>query len=556
MTDTLKIICENNGKELYITPGTSLSDILAMSSTDEPGRFIAAFVNNSIKELRFRVYNPVSIRFIDITHHEGIRVYQRTVFFTLYKAVADLYPGRKFQIKHAVSKGFYCEIEGLTNISQQEVDALKERMHHLIDNDIPIVRRCLLTSEVEEIYRRSGLEYMLTLLKTRPRLYSTIYSLADMVGYFYGALGVSTGIVTHFDICKYYKGIYVAMPKRSDPTQFEPMIDQDKMFEVFEEYSNWVKVIGVSTIGTLNTNVIEGRSGELIKIAEALHEKKLSSIADTIAKAKTERDVKIILISGPSSSGKTTFAKRLGIQLRIVGFQPALISLDDYFVERERTPRDENGDYDYETLDAIDVEAFNSHLNTLLEGGKVDIPRYDFITGKRQWHNEPLELGSRGILVIEGIHGLNPQLTREIEERFKFKIYVSAFTSISMDNLSRISTTDNRLLRRLVRDHATRGTDALATLKRWQSVRKGEDKHIFPYQENADVMFNSSLFYEISVLKPFAEPMLREVPNTSPEYGEAKRMLKFINNFIAIDPTQIPPTSLLREFIGGSSFTY
>ena len=556
MTETVKVICENNGCQLHVNMGTPLLEVMKMLSLHNDHPFLAAYVNNKIKELDYRIYCPLSVRFIDITHYEGMRVYQRTLFFTLSKAVYDLYPERKFRIKHSVSKGFYCEIEGMDDIPQSEIDAIKSRMNELVAQDIPIVRQRVLTQEAEEMYRRLGFEDKIALLHTRPRLYATIYSLANMVGYFYGALAVSTGYIHLFDVRKYYNGLYLAIPKRTDPDQLEPMIHQDKMFDIFKEYKAWVDVMGVSTIGSLNAKVLEGKASELIKVAEAFHEKKLGSIADSILDANVSRGARLVLISGPSSSGKTTFAKRLGIQLRILGLNPVLISLDDYFVEREKTPKDENGDYDYEALEALDVPAFNEHLNTLMNGGSVDVPRYDFITGKRQWHEKPLSLDERSVLVVEGIHGLNPELTKQVDDRYKFKIYISAFTSVSMDDLSRISTTDNRLLRRIVRDYRTRGTDATATLQRWESVRRGEDRHIFPYQENADVMFNSSLFYEISVLRPYAEKILREVPDTVPEFDEARRMLKFLDNFIPIPPDEIPPTSILREFIGGSSFKY
>ncbi len=328
------------------------------------------------------------------------------------------------------------------------------------------------------------------------------------------------------------------------------------MSDIFREYQRWVNIMGVPTVGDVNSKVLAGDAGGMIKLAEAFHERKLAEMADAILEANAVRGVRTVLISGPSSSGKTTSAKRLGIHLGVLGLKPVLISLDDYFVEREKTPRDENGDYDYEALEAIDLKLFNDHLRRLMQGESVDIPRYDFITGKRQWHRTPLTLDERSILIVEGIHGLNPRLTPSIPDRHKFRIYVSCFTSVAMDNMSRIATTDNRLLRRLTRDYTQRGADALATLGRWPSVRRGEERHIFPYQENADVMFNSSLFYEISVLRSFAEPILREVPDTVPEYDEARRMLKFLDNFIPIAPDEIPPTSVLREFIGGSSFTY
>ncbi|GHV01898.1 uridine kinase [Bacteroidia bacterium] len=429
-------------------------------------------------------------------------------------------------------------------------------MDELVEQNIPIVNQRLFTTEVEELYTRMGYSDKLDLLHTRPRLYETIYSLADIYGNFYGALALSTGVLCLYDIRKYYNGLYLAIPKRSKPDELERMVAQDKMFDIFKEYKEWVSVMGVSNIGSLNAKILEGEASELIKVAEAFHEKKLAIIGDTISSANRDRDVKLVFISGPSSSGKTTFAKRLSIQLKVLGLTPVIVSLDNYFVDRDHTPRDESGEYDYERLDAIDVAKFNEDLQALLDGQTINLPRYDFITGKRTFSPKSTRLEARGIVIVEGIHGLNPKLTASIDDKYKFKIYASALTSISLDNLSRIATTDNRLLRRLVRDHHTRGQNAQETLKRWESVRRGEDKYVFPYQENADVMFNSSLFYEISILRNFAEPLLHDVPNNVPEYGEAVRLLKFIDNFTPTAPEEIPPTSILREFIGGSSFRY
>ncbi len=556
MASIIKIICENSASELSVEMGTSLAEVIEMLSLKNDHPFLAAYVNNRIKELNYKVYTPISVRFIDITDFEGTRVYQRTLFFIMHKAVHDLYPDSSFSIKHSVSKGFYCEIEGRDDLSEDEIDNIKRRMDDIISRDIPIVRERVLSADAEKTYAKLGFGDKIALLRTRPRLYSDIYRMADMAGYFYGALAPSTGYIHLFDIRRYYNGIHLAVPRRTDPDRLENIVPQDKMFDIFKEYKEWVSVMGVSTIGSLNAKILSGESSDLIKVAEAFHEKKLAGIADTIYDANVTRGARIVLISGPSSSGKTTFAKRLGIQLRILGLRPVTISLDDYFVNREQTPRDEKGDYDYEALKAIDIALFNEQLQKLMAGQSVTIPRYNFISGMREWHEQPLQLDERSILVIEGIHGLNPRLTESVEESRKFKIYISAFTSISMDNLSRIATTDNRLLRRITRDYNTRGANAEATLRRWASVRRGEDRHIFPYQENADVMFNSSLFYELSVLRQFVEPMLREVPDTVPEYAEAKRLLKFLDNFSPMQPDEIPPTSILREFIGGSSFSY
>lgn len=557
MSDTLPVICENAGRTIEVAMGTTLLEVERQLRLDGPHPFLAAYVNNRIKELNYRIYKPVTVRFIDITSFEGIRVYQRTISFILQKAVRELFPDRTLYIRHSLgASGFYCEISGFGPIPAEHLDAIKARMRGIIDRNLPIQGVKMLTDTARKIYEGFGMTDKIALLDSRPRLYSKIYTIDSLPGYFYGALTPSTGYTPQFDLHSYYNGFFIALPLRTDPTRLHQSVHQEKMFDVFHQYQSWVEIMGVPTVGQLNSKVLAGDASELIKIAEAFHENKLAQVAGCVAEANRERGVRLVLISGPSSSGKTTFAKRLGVQLRVLGLNPVLISLDDYFVDREKTPRDENGEYDYEALEAIDLEQFNDHLKRLERGESVDIPRYDFISGTRQWHDNPLQLDERSVLIVEGIHGLNPALTPGVPESRKFKIYVSCFTSVALDNVSRIATSDNRLLRRLTRDYRTRGNDALSTLARWESVRRGEEKHIFPYQENADVMFNSSLFYEISVLRRFAEPILREVPDTVPEYGEANRMLKFLDNFIPISPEEIPPTSLLREFIGGSSFKY
>lgn len=557
MSDTLPVICENAGRTIEVAMGTTLLEVERQLRLDGPHPFLAAYVNNRIKELNYRIYKPVTVRFIDITSFEGIRVYQRTISFILQKAVRELFPDRTLYIRHSLgASGFYCEISGFGPIPAEHLDTIKARMRGIIDRNLPIQGVKMLTDTARKIYEGFGMTDKIALLDSRPRLYSKIYTIDSLPGYFYGALTPSTGYTPQFDLHSYYNGFFIALPLRTDPTRLHQSVHQEKMFDVFHQYQSWVEIMGVPTVGQLNSKVLAGDASELIKIAEAFHENKLAQVAGCVAEANRERGVRLVLISGPSSSGKTTFAKRLGVQLRVLGLNPVLISLDDYFVDREKTPRDENGEYDYEALEAIDLEQFNDHLKRLERGESVDIPRYDFISGTRQWHDNPLQLDERSVLIVEGIHGLNPALTPGVPESRKFKIYVSCFTSVALDNVSRIATSDNRLLRRLTRDYRTRGNDALSTLARWESVRRGEEKHIFPYQENADVMFNSSLFYEISVLRRFAEPILREVPDTVPEYGEAKRMLKFLDNFIPISPEEIPPTSLLREFIGGSSFKY
>ena len=556
MTKRVKIVCENNGQNIEIKADTSLLELQQQLGIQTEYPILAAYVNNVIKDLNYRIYKPVNIRFIDIKHFEGYRVYQRTISFILQKAVADLYGQRTFYIRHSVGCGFYCEFGDNDPITSDEIKALKLKIQEVIDRRFPIHHYSLPTDEVHKIYERKGFDDKLSLLHTRKRLYSEMYTLDDTVGYFYGALTPDTGYIHLFDIKLYSNGFYVALPTRQEPSVLDLNVHWDRMLDVFSEYHDWVNIMGVPTVGHLNNKILQGDTSELIKIAEAFHEKKIAQMADQILQANKTKGTKVVLISGPSSSGKTTTSKRVGIQLRILGLDPVLISLDDYFVDRERTPRDESGDYDFEALEAIDLELLNSDLKRLMAGESVEVPRYDFITGTRQWHEKPLKLNERSILIMEGIHGLNPRLTPSIPREQKFCIYASCLTAVAMDNLSRISTSDNRLLRRITRDYATRGNNALSTLQRWPSVRRGEGKHIFPYQENADVMFNTSLFYEISVIRPKIEPILREVPDTEPEYGEACRLLKFLDNFTPISPDEIPPTSILREFIGGSSFKY
>ena len=541
---------------LEVEMGISLLELLPRFALEGELPFLAAYVNNRIKELNFRIFKPLTVRFIDITHYEGYRVYQRTISFILQKSVRDLYGERKFYIRHSLGRGFYCEFADGVQPTVEQLALLRERMQQIIDARYPILRYRMLTSEVNDIYQRFGFDDKVTLLNTRPRLYSEIYQMDDMVGYFYGALAPDTGYIHLFDMRAYHDGFYVALPTRLDPTKLDLNVQWDKMIDIFSEYHDWVQIMGVPTVGQLNAKLLSGDMSELIKIAEAFHEKKIAAMADKIFEANREHGTRMVLISGPSSSGKTTTSKRLGIQLRILGLDPVLISLDDYFVDRDRTPRDEKGDYDYEALEAIDLELLNSDLKRLVAGESVEIPRYDFITGSRKWHEQPLKLGPRSIIVMEGIHALNPNLTPSIPRDQKFCIYASCLTSVAMDDHTRIATTDNRLLRRITRDYATRGADALSTLRRWPSVRRGEERHIFPYQENADVIFNTSLFYEIMVLRPKVEPILREVPDTEPEYGDAHRLLQFLDNFTPLYTDEIPPTSILREFVGGSTFKY
>ena len=556
MDNNIKVYCENTASHIEVQMGTTLLELTKSLSLKHSYPVLAAYVNNRLKELNYRVYTPISVRFIDISHSEGHRVYQRTVAFLLQRAMAELFADYPFHIRHSVGSGYYCEAEGKESFSELECIALEQKVREIAAENIPIERHKEPTADIVAKLEEAGYNDKATLLRSRPRLYSNVYYMGKTIGYFFGALAPTSGYVDNFAIIPYNEGFFVAMPDRTVPLRLGRVPKADKMAGLFHQFHEWMDVVGVPTVGELNDRILQGDTSELIKIAEAVHGRQFSLIADKIYAANRERGAKVILISGPSSSGKTTSAKRIGIQLRVLGLHPVLISLDDYFVDRANTPKDENGDYDYEALEALDLARLNDDLKKLIDGQSVEIPRYDFITGTRQWHDQPLKLDERSVLIMEGIHALNPRLTPALEERLKFKIYLSCFTSVAMDNITRIHTTDNRLLRRITRDYRTRGNNAYNTIARWPSVRRGEEKHIFPYQENADVMVNTSLFYELGVIRPIVEPILREIPDTVPEYGEAHRLLEFLDNFVPIAPDEIPLDSVLREFVGGSSFKY
>ena len=556
MNNTIRVYCENTASHADVEMGTSLLSLLELLGIENPYPMLAAYVNNRLKELNYRVYTPISIRFIDITHFEGHRVYQRTVTFLLQRAMKQLFPENPFHVRHSLGSGVYCEAVGKQSFSYAECQALEEAVRGIAAENIAIHRKKEPSAEIIEKFESAGYPDKATLLRSRPRLYSNVYYMGQTIGYFFGPLAPSSGYVDCFSICPYSDGFVVTLPDRAEPAKVGHVPNAEKMGGLFHQFHEWMDVVGVPTVGELNSRILQGDTSELIKIAEAVHGRQFSNIADKIYEAHRDRGVKVVLISGPSSSGKTTSAKRIGIQLRVLGLHPVLISLDDYFVNREDTPKDENGDYDYEALEALDLARLNDDLSRLIEGESVEIPRYDFITGTRQWHDHPLQLTERSVLIMEGIHGLNPRLTPAIADDKKFRIYLSCFTSVAMDNITRIHTTDNRLLRRITRDYRTRGNNAYDTIARWQSVRRGEDKHIFPYQENADVMVNTSLFYELGVIRPIVEPILREIPDTVPEFGEADRLLHFLDNFVPIKPDEIPLDSVLREFVGGSTFTY
>ncbi len=553
MKQLIQIRCKNNKKTQNVTIGSTLSDIFRELNLKMEYGPLSVKVNNKVEGLHYRVYHNKDIEYLDITSSSGARAYTRTLFLVLCKAVHDLWPGSEVVIDIPVSNGYYCNLNIGRPITQFDAEAVKQRMQKIIDDAIPIRRYESTTEEVVDMFNELGMKSKVKLLKSVGRLYTTYYDLDGYKDYYYGTLLTNTRQLYLFGLEKYYDGLLLRIPSRDNPSQLGELVRQDKMFDIFKEHHHWQKILGISTVGDFNEAVQKGMSTDLINVSEALQEKKISQIADMIS---TRRGVKVVLISGPSSSGKTTFCKRLSIQLLTCGIKPVQISLDDYFVNREETPRDEHGEYDYESLYALNIPLLNSQLNALFAGEEVELPKYNFQTGRSEKSGRRLKMSDDNILVVEGIHALNPELTALIPEEQKFRVYASALTTILLDTHNYIPTTDNRLLRRIIRDNKYRGVSAMETIRRWPSVRAGENKWIFPYQENADVMFNTAMLFELAVIKSQAEPLLELVPENADEHAEAYRLLKFLKYIAPIQNRQLPPTSLLREFLGGSSFKY
>ncbi len=542
----------NDGSERLVPAGTTLLELSKDFKGKYPSTIVAGRVNNHIRELTYRLDKSCNVSFIDLTDEDGMRIYRRSLHFILIKAVKDLFPDRKVIISHSISKGMYCEIQGETELTERETVSIENRMREIVKARIPFVRQVIPAEEAKELFLTMGRKDRYSIIEHRKKPQVTIYSLGDLKDYFYGYMVPDTGYVSLFELKYYPPGLIIRFPEKSNPNVLPEFREQKKLFSIFKEFKTWLRVLGVENVGALNDIVSSGRVCDLIRVAEALQEKKIAQIADMIAFNKEKK--KVILISGPSSSGKTTFAQRLSIQLRVNGLRPVTISLDDYFVDRNLTPRDENGDYDFEALEAIDVPLFNRHLSDLINGIEVEVPIFSFTKGCREKVGRKLKIDDDQVLIIEGIHGLNEKLTASIPKERKFKIYISALTSLNIDDHNRIPSTDTRMIRRIVRDYQFRGTSAINTIRRWPSVRRGEEKNIFPFQEEADVMFNSSLVYELGVLKTLAEPLLAEIDDSNPEYTEAKRLIKFLSYFLPIDSKEIPANSIIREFIGGSCF--
>lgn len=553
MIQELQIRCKNNKKTLKVPMGSTLSEIYQSLNLEMAYGPVSAKVNNKVEGLHYRVYHNKDVEFLDLRTPSGIRTYTRSLFMVLCKAVHDLYPGSEVTIDIPVSNGYYCNFHLGRPLTTNDVNRIRDRMQTIISAKLPIQRFECTTEEAIEMFQEIGDEQKAKLLRSSGSLYTVYYVLDDYKDYYYGSMLTNTSQLHLFGLEPYFDGLLLRLPSPQDPSQLGELIRQDKMFEVFKEHHRWQEILGIKTVGDFNEAVQKGYSTDLINVSEALQEKKISQIADTIA---TKKSLKVVLIAGPSSSGKTTFCKRLSVQLLASGVKPVQISLDDYFVNRTETPRDENGELDYESIYALNIPLINEQFNALFSGKSVELPKYNFQSGKSERSGKTLHLEDNNILLVEGIHALNPILTEQIPDERKFKIYTSALTTILLDDHNYIPTTDNRLLRRIVRDYKYRGCSAQETIRRWPSVRAGENKWIFPYQEQADVMFNTAMLFELAVIKPQAEEVLEHVPENCDEYAEAYRLRKFLKYFSPLPFRDLPPTSLLREFLGGSSFKY
>lgn len=555
MSETITIYCKNNNTYKDVPIGSSLLDIYTALGAPLRYRPMNAQVNNKTESLNFRCWQPKDIEFIDYTQLSGLRTYVRSLCHIFSKAVYDIWPTATLNLEHPVSKGYYCVIHNGKNIDLDTIERIKKRMWELIDADLPFLHKSVRTVDAAVLFRERGMNDKARLIETAGLPYTSYYELEGYINFFYGCLTPSTGYIQLFDLEPYMDGVLLRIPKQTDPMELQPVIKQDKMFEAYKEHLTLQRTVGLDNVGDLNLAIEKGRSQDIILVSEAMQEKQVAKIAEKIADGYKE-GIRIVLISGPSSSGKTTFCKRLQVQLTTNLLHPVGISLDDYFLNREDTPKDEHGEYDFESLYALDLPYFNKDLKKLLSGEEIDLPTFNFETGQRVFKGKKLKLRENSILVIEGIHALNPELTEFIDDKYKYRVYVSVLTSISLDNHNWIPTTDNRLLRRIIRDYRFRGYSAEDTINRWPSVRRGEDKWIFPYQENADAMFNSAMLYELAALRKFAEPILAQVPESSKANAEAYRLLRFLRYFNYIPTEELPGTSLLREFLGGGSFKY
>ncbi len=547
MQGMIEVFCRNTDRRFLVPCGADLKEVLRFAQVENQDAILGALVNNKVQSMNYKVYTPREIEFFDYKTSFGRRMYAISLMFLLYKASKDLYPQYEISIQHSMNDGYYVEFENADVEVASLLDSLRNKMRELVSADIKFERELIPTQQAVDLFKKVGMNEKAELLSGSKRIYANVDVLDGTVNSFFSELVPSTAYLQSFDLYAYNKGFILQLPTKNKR-------ESNKLFSVFQEHKQWLKILNTPFVADLNKVVSYQKENELIQVSEALHEKKYAQIADEIN--KREERVMMVLLAGPSSSGKTTSCRRISTQLSVLGYDPIQISLDDYFVNREFTPRDEKGEYDFECFEALDTQFFVRQMQELIAGKEINLPRFNFITGQRETTTQNLRMKENSILIIEGIHALNPKLTEEIDDKYKYKVFVSALTQVALDKHNLISTSDNRLIRRIVRDNNYRGYSAEDTIMRWDSVRSGEEKHIFPYQENADIIFNSSLLYEIGLLKPIVELLLMEVGQNSPAYAEAKRLQAFLANFKSIHSNFIPPTSIMREFLGGSSFKY
>lgn len=551
----IEIYCVNNDKTFLVPSATSAKQIIEYAGLEDNHTFLGAYINNKIRNLNYKCYEPKRIEFIDIHSSIGMKIYVSSLIMLMYKAVKDLYPKAEMQVKHSMMSGYYIELQNIDIPQQDLCTSIKKTMKELVEKDIPFETKVYSTQDAVELFSKVGLTSSAELFKSRQKLYVDVDILDGTIDALYSEKVPSTSYLSVFDLEVYEKGFILLLPDVEKNYQEPATLHlQPKLFSIFQEHKHWVEILKTPYLPKLNEAVKKGYENQIIQISEALHEKKYAAIADAIYKKKD--NVKFVFLAGPSSSGKTTSCKRIAVHLAVLGIKPLMISLDDYFLDREHTPKDEKGNYDFECLEALDLDFFSQQMQELLEGREIELPKFNFVSGQREKSDKRIQLTDNSILIIEGIHALNPKLSKQINRENKYLVFVSALTQLALDSQNLISTSDNRLIRRIVRDYNYRGSSAERTLLMWNNVRNGEERHIFPYQENADSIFNSSLLYEIGVLKSYCYPLLAQVPQTSPAYANARRLQNFLDNFSPISSQSIPPTSIMREFLGGSSFSY
>ena len=558
----LHIRCKNNNITKSFPEGTSLADVYQAFASELNFKYpvVSAKVNNASQGLKFRLYQNRDVEFLDARSGSGRRVYTRSLCFVLYKATSDVFPGSKLYMEHPISNGYYCNFKKKNNepLTDEDVQKICQRMKEIVDLDLPFRRTEATTDEAVRVFSERGFADKVKLIETSGQIYTDYYMLGDTVDYYYGPLVPSAGFLKVWGLERYHDGLLLRVPDKNDPTKLAEKVDMPRTFEVFAEKVRWDIIMRLSNAGDVNKAILRGYGSELIQVSEALQEKKIVKIAEEIDLRfrDPENPIRIVLITGPSSSGKSTFCKRLSVQLLACGLRPYSFSTDDYFVNRVDTPKLPNGQYDFDNIETVDYKLLGENLERLMKGEVVEVPQYNFVTGKREWNGKKFKLSNDSVLIIEGIHALNPLLTKQIPDSAKYKIYISALTSISLDDHNWIPTQDNRLLRRIIRDYNKGAFSARETISHWNNVCDAEEQWITPFQETADMMFNSGLNIEFAVLRPHAEVILSSVPKNCDEYSEAHRLLKFIHYFIPVDDKEIPPTSIMREFLGGSSFKY